>query len=980
MSTPATPSGYRVNYYGRGSTRTDITSYVESINKMTDVGNGEIPTAQIMLYSIDGEFVTNSNMGKTPIISQYDSISVTFEDNKLGLRTQWFFQDDVAPQKNETGRHVVLELVGWEAHLQKVYFTGYYPFRSMKAMLTEIADYYNAVKGDNQPPLRYEMTSFEQLPTYTWGTFEFGGKTTVYDALQEVIQRLGLPVAAGGAGERYSITSNSVHIGFAIQFAIFLYVTPRGTRTSGRSTPTITAPMNLTRIKSPEAGNIVVVEGQHGAGSYPRQIAEMRGLIEEYENVPEYNPTTSIPYPAGAHVQYLGNVWRALTTPSTVQMPPPASSTGSSSLWEYETLREYITRWEIWRFGSPQRTFQYSPWTQDKARVIRNWGGKPYGGLATGFTGVSFPDSNLVVREGAVGRDNFTVWRDWVDFKVDSAASASNVAGRFGGAAYDGMRCVCIGDLTPPGATGSRDQFNKPYANAMCQYWQGKWIVFRTPQEFDQCCVLVDGETWEYSQAPGSPVNGKTVRNTRRATNSGNTAYTSAPSGIQWRNNTSGLMGNDAFHYPATCTNVPGLIGADVSDGSGTIIPSTFTQNSAIQIQYRHLVTPVSAALAHAVSTLEEIGATLWNLAGTALEGAFGAEFVPVELTQDQTNKLYEVDTYNQGWWITLFEAPYPKTNDGISEDPGALYSPPLLDTHNWNLTPTGGRGYGVHDSDMLGELDGIAFFFDFNIEGLTLQDLQGNIPFRCFIYDIFGGVFKSDFMIRFQNEPQFIRLPFSSFSNYRSRLPVGYSIANWFHKVKNPELLQTDVLQTHYIKRIGMHCLLGYDDQGRYDPYKVESWINIIVPILTNTTIRYTGTIDALHFTKAPMAIERGNESSDRHTMDNVKEYPNVSNVIQLQKIAKSEIDISEHQPDRVEFQIDDQIPDIGMCSMLPEQTIRITDDAFIADNDISDGEGGTLNNTREYIVDKITYSAGDRSTGSGLVAHVIASRKVAT
>ena len=231
-----------------------------------------------------------------------------------------------------------------------------------------------------------------------------------------------------------------------------------------------------------------------------------------------------------------------------------------------------------------------------------------------------------------------------------------------------------------------------------------------------------------------------------------------------------------------------------------------------------------------------------------------------------------------------------------------------------------------------------------------------------------------ADKAYRFQGDTQEFDFPFSSFSIYRSRIQVGFKLSNAISRIINPELKITEIFDQRFVKRITLQCMLVYDDDGRFDNWTWESFTRKLVTSFTNGTVKYTGKIDALHFTKTPLAIARDDDTvntdsvSKRHLMAPIKEYPQISNVVQLQKIANAELDIIKHKNElwTAKYQ--------NRADLNAEQSVYVHDIDFIDDSD--SGE----NNTRKLIIKKITYSIGDRSSSSGLITTVELFRQVAT
>ena len=1011
--------GYKLEYYGQTPTTEtmpdvkDISGYIETVDKFTDEGNGIVPSATIMLDARDSEFITNTNGGDTPRIEQYDLLQLTIQDNSGNTYSKFLVVDDVEPMENETGRHLVVEAFGRERYLQKMLMTGYFPFVTFKDMLVTLRDYYNANAGTVQPYMAFLSTDLDNVPPYAYGTFDFGKETTVFDALQEVIRRLSLPVAAGGGGERWSMivdpNADTGDMGRNAFRIMVLRLVPRGTLVSTKAV--ISKPMNFTRVRSPERGTIAAVEGQPGSGSYPRNISEFRGLIEEYESIPDYD--FNFPYKAGALARFSnGEVRQAVTDqPATgsTYVPPTAFQA-----WGRYRFEDHVANYKQWRKGASfgrttngigfvgpvDTSFDYSPWTRQKSALWKAWGASDSRDSNRWTDAV--PDSNLTIRETSTNGTHVTsVWRDWVDF----LATSDSIDTTTHGSPYDGMRVLVIGAHSSGQFSGS-DQFGKSYEDSMVQRVNGKWVVFREPHEFDQCAILDRGWVYSYMQEPtlldADPVGvlkgiHEFISNIGAAvlavTGYEGSTDARSQSKLAWRSAEKVLSGNDCFHKPSGYQNTTGLIAYDANDR--TVVTSTYTNNSAIKIQYsfnfaRDAVKTYAGKLTGGIigpevqpfditTALVNIGSDIANLFGFGSQEEIPSAVEEIETTPEERAMLAGISHYNNGWWATLFEAPFPKTKRGTpyTESIGDLYDGGTFSLYNLNQTPSGAVGYSNDDSQDLGQLEGIGFYFRFNIENVPIRDFLGNIPFRVVMYDIFGGVWKYDFVLRFQNETQFIRIPFSAFRSYRARLPVQFAAVNWLQRAKNPELRDTSIFDRHFMKRIVMHCLYSYDDQGRYDPWQMaELAYNVVQSFANVNATNYIGVIDGFHFLKTPLAVARGQDHTTRHTMDRIKQYPHISNFVQLQKIARAELDIAQHQDDIVEFQLENQQASNLPCELRAEQTIIIHDNKFFGNTETVGGHG----NRREYIIDKITYTIGDRTTTSGLIATIKASRKVAT
>ena len=949
---------YKLEYFGVGTSAIDISESIETIDKFTDVGTGEVVSAKLMLDSRFGDFITETNNGTTPIISQYDLFRLTITDDNNNSYSRYMIQDDIAPQRNDSGDHLVLELFGRERYLQKMYFPGHFFFTSFKDLIIKIRDFYNQNRGTSQPAIRVSSGDVETIPEDTYGVFEFGEKTTVYDALMDVVKRLALSQPAGGGGQFFGMTFDDVSIN-----SIFMRIRPVGSLPSAPIT--LEKPLTLSEVKSPIQGNIVIVKGQKGTGSFPKEPALWRSLIEEFENLPLWLNT--ITYKTGRYVRYNNAIYQAKNNHTAENILPTVTAS-----WDVVTFADYVEEYT----GSSD--FQYSPWTHDKYALWKNWGGNAGAnngnsffadnlpaGKTDAFESLCFVDHNLVIRDK-------NAWRDWVDFRVASlsdipdeylydATTANNTTQK---RTYHGMRVLvdpAKGTIGSP-FTGN-DKLGNAYENSLVmQDRDGDWIVFRNAEQFDECAVIHEGKMYEYNAPLGT--GGQSNSRITRPTSSSN-------NNLAWRDVSKILAGNDCFHYPAKVENTDGLIGSEdasiVTLDNGT--NTKFTDDSAIKIEYRYGETEDVDSIVNVLNPLILFAFSYFNDDGTMKD------------FPDGEDRLYEVEAYNIGWWCTLFETPFPKsTYNGIIESVGELFGGnadnklPLLDLQNLNYTPSGKTGYGHDDSDLLGPLDGFKLLFNYNIKGLDLNTYNGDLPFRATINDILGNVWVSDVSLRFQELTQEFTFPFSSFKIYRARIQPGFNASTTISRIINPELKITEIFEKRLVKRITLQSMLSHDDDGRYDPWTWEGFIRGITTGFTGTFITYSGIVDAFHFTKTPIAIAKDtvdatNSITQRHLNTVIKEYPQISNVAQLQKIANSELDIAKHKNDLWSAKYQDRA---DICA---DHAVYLKNEDFISETDKT-GES----NTRRLIVKKVTYSMGDRSSASGFVTDIEMYRQVAT
>ena len=977
-----------LTWYGQAGkanyeTPIDITSQVESLDKFTDVGTGETCSASVMLRAHGGNFVTEAaGAGDgTPIIKPFDLFKLRVEDDAGDSFERYLVQGRRSPQKTSMGQHITLDLHGREWWLQQITFPGRYYFRNFVEVVDEIIKFYNDWRAEKtglkayQPMLAKAADNLFSIPSYTYGIFEFGDTISCYDALMEVVRRLELPVAAGGGGQHYGLRfvddSNDMD-----KMRIQIYGRGRDARPVDG---TALKPISYTEVREPPGATVVVVEGQEGAGTVPPQVALFRGYIEEWNNLPEWNRTVA--YPANAYVRHESRWYKARI--ASTNSEPQADNT---TQWENVALRNYMeAHGEKGKDGSAisaSNPYQYSPWTQDKATSgARNFMGKPDGVLGRL---AACPDMNLVIRADVVDRGRG--WRTWVDCR---ARGEGNIPARlrYGGdmtsaGLYHGLRI--LNDSSGPAAIDpaipQTDKFGTSTANAvLVRDRDGEWIVFKTPETFNEVAVLNEGKVYEWN-GENITIAAEPPRQHARTIHDARPASTARGS-LAWRDIAGTLMGNDCFHYPSRIANATGLVPIPGRSDDQT----GFAADSAIEIDYeRNETAAASAAITSLVGKL--FGAVglggAWDFFADSTRLLFNPDLTDAELDQLDVRDG-NPDQYNDGWWAVLFEAPFPKsTYNGISEQVGQIYGGgqgalpkvPLFDAQNQTSTPTGKKGWTADDAEYLGQTSGIHFLFRFDIDGPAWLSIPGNIPHSAIVQDHLDNVWRARFAVRYQQITQPVYLPWSAFSIYRARLPVALTPAAYVQSVIKPELAVTETFDPRLIKRIIVQCDVGYDDEGRYDPWSWEAFIRKWVTAVPAGTIRYRGHYDAFCFVRGGLAVAKNDrvEAGTLPRIDKRISQPAISNAVQLRKIARAELDVAEHENDYISLKYE------RYCGVEAEQFMTIREpDGFI---DSTNAETGSApDGTLKMICKKVTYSVTGRAGAGGLIADVELFRKVA-
>ena len=248
--------------------------------------------------------------------------------------------------------------------------------------------------------------------------------------------------------------------------------------------------------------------------------------------------------------------------------------------------------------------------------------------------------------------------------------------------------------------------------------------------------------------------------------------------------------------------------------------------------------------------------------------GDFSAVTYEFRYSQSDVTSLNSRTYYRAGACINL-KAPFaPNSFNGetlgfIFGSNATVREPVTYDTNNLEFAPNGIRGYNHSQADELGPLDGIKFMTRFNWryrkDGSGNLIRTGNIPCRAYMYDLLDNVVIADFTISHNDNWEEIFIPFSSFNEYRARIP--WSIENLG---SNAFLQELEILQRFdytNIKKIGFLWMAPFDEAGRYT--LVFNAFGTLFPNLedfivglANDGFNIKWSIDAFHFTKPLLSV----------------------------------------------------------------------------------------------------------------------------
>ena len=152
---------------------TDITSSVIAIEKMTDIGSGEVNSATLILNARHGDFITADSgtvaTPVTPILDEFDKIKIVITDKNGDSYRRIFEVDELTPKKTiQEGIRLDVQLLGQERCLQQTHFAKQYYYSNAYEVTKDIVDKYNLTKGTSQVEVQnQDNTTYNALPKWT---------------------------------------------------------------------------------------------------------------------------------------------------------------------------------------------------------------------------------------------------------------------------------------------------------------------------------------------------------------------------------------------------------------------------------------------------------------------------------------------------------------------------------------------------------------------------------------------------------------------------------------------------------------------------------------------------------------------------------------------------------------------------------------------------------------------------------------------
>jgi hypothetical protein len=509
---------------------TDISASVIAIERMTDVGSGEVNSATLILNSRHGDFITNDSGNittpVTPLLDEFDKIKIEITDKNGDSYSRIFEVDELTPKKTiQEGIRLEVQLLGQERCLQQTHFAKQFYYSSAFEVTQDIIDKYNLTRGSAQVEIeKQDDTSYNELPKWTANNYDFGSNEMVcYDGLTEVLDKLGTTIAGGGANDYFEM-------GFEDHASDDKKVYVRAFSSGSKPSSSLTTLENVTTLPiyntngtiESKSGTVVIGKGAESFGTFPSNASRFAGWKEAYELAPEHQ--SGLTYPADVRVQKDGVRYESNT--ETDETPPHAD-------WTIIYPRTLI--------GSD---FRYSPFTKigtspssfDGYKAWQNCGSAPNSTSGT-FTKQGCWDSNLVIQD----EDHY---RNWVDYRITTSSSTVPTEYKFSGDYYRGFRLLVDGAVS--GWASSLQ--NRPI-----QYDGTNWKVIKEPDSNDQIAVIHEGKNFLWG-------------------------------GSSWSDDSANDRGNDCFHVYYQMNNYDGV--SELSNGVANVLDNNYGKNSAVESVY----------------------------------------------------------------------------------------------------------------------------------------------------------------------------------------------------------------------------------------------------------------------------------------------------------------------------------------------------------------------------------------------------------
>ncbi len=500
-------------------TSTVISAEDVELIKVRITGTGEINSCILRLNNETGRFINIVQ------VDQFDQFRVEITDEDALTFNRIYEVDKIVPVESALeGQVLEVQMLGQEHYLQKVPFAKQYYFDNSNFMIKDLSDIYNASlpATTTMPAITgHDSTTTNEMPEWTSNHIDFNiQETMAYDAMVQVVNRLGSSISSGGAGDFFELFfSNGAS---TTQIALTAF--------SSGSKPVSPITINDTDAVNPdpteggieaETGTVVGIWGADGFGTQPTGGFIFHGILEAFELHPQWDATVT--YPQDARVQKDGIHYISDINSNTSD--PAVSNWTSKVISDTEFLG----------------TKQYSEWTEDKAALWINSGSNPANLFPATDRGCW--DGNMVIQDGTHYRTYVEMReKDPLDGDVQYKYGQTNT-GEY--RAFTMLADPAIGGMS--GVFASNDKNGVAFSGNVAEFDGTDWIVKRETADGEQVGVIEESKVYEKQSGTWVDISPAINR------------------------------GNDCFHEYASCVNDAGFNNTD--DGAG----GTYGDTSAVK-------------------------------------------------------------------------------------------------------------------------------------------------------------------------------------------------------------------------------------------------------------------------------------------------------------------------------------------------------------------------------------------------------------